>query len=516
MPGRIDTPHITMPALASPVLSRRCFISSCAAIMGVGLIPTPIMASEVHHSSLELSCLQTIEQFESFAAEHCADLADPVHFCSSYESLSDNLRSSQPYWGVENGSKAFYRGDGGLYLTPALKVIDVSKWQGDIDWAQVKNTDVDAVIIRAGFGVGNTDQQFLNNIQQCEYYKIPYGIYLYSYAYDAEFAAAEARWTASLIEKFRAKPSLPIFFDLEQWGSWRDSSTGVTHYCPTSPSTYKRIVDSYFSVINSLGYPNVAIYSYTNYLNTALNDSTIHARVKWVAQYGPSLKFNISQYTDYFGWQYSASESVPGINGSVDMNVFTPTLYGFSDVTPISPHQEDIGWMKNNGYATGFEDGTFGGWKDIIRQDMAAFLYRIAGSPSYSPSDLDMKRFKDVSPSTPHHNEVWWLGATGVAEGFADGTFGGWNKILRQDMAAFLYRLAGSPAYNPSTQDMKRFTDVTTATPHCREVWWLGATGISTGYPDGTFGGTRTVLRQDMAAFLHRFFNYTGGKFLNK
>ena len=74
----------------------------------------------------------------------------------------------------------------------------------------------------------------------------------------------------------------------------------------------------------------------------------------------------------------------------------------------------------------------------------------------------------------------------------------------RCDMAAFLYRLAGSPVFEPSTAGRARFSDVTAATPHAKEIWWLAHTRISTGFDDGTFRPYSSVARCDMAAFLRR------------
>ena len=101
----------------------------------------------------------------------------------------------------------------------------------------------------------------------------------------------------------------------------------------------------------------------------------------------------------------------------------------------------------------------------------------------------------------------------GITPGFPDRTYRGLNTVARQDMAAFLYRLAGSPSFAPGTDDVHRFTDVTSATPHAREIWWLAGTGVTEGFHDGTFRGLAPVTRQDMAAFLHRLSTYLGGVF---
>lgn len=179
----------------------------------------------------------------------------------------------------------------------------------------------------------------------------------------------------------------------------------------------------------------------------------------------------------------------------------------FADVWDSTPHAEDINWMLWSGVSAGWvaSNGsrTYRPEATVVRADMAAFLYRLAGSPVFEPSDQDLTRFSDVDASTPHAREIWWLASSGISTGYGDGTFRPYATVVRQDMAAFLYRLAGSPDIDTSDQET-RFYDVSGSTPHAREIWWLAATGISTGYSDGSFQGMGTVVRQDMAAFLHR------------
>ena len=92
---------------------------------------------------------------------------------------------------------------------------------------------------------------------------------------------------------------------------------------------------------------------------------------------------------------------------------------------------------------------------------MAAFLYRIAGSPSYSPSAADREYFTDVKGSTPHAKEIRWLGSVGVSEGWTedDGTrtFRPLDTIKRQDMAAFLHRMVANEVLEPSAEHEYRF-----------------------------------------------------------
>ena len=177
----------------------------------------------------------------------------------------------------------------------------------------------------------------------------------------------------------------------------------------------------------------------------------------------------------------------------------------FTDVNADSPHAQDVIWLADQGITKGFDDGSFGGMRDVVRQDMAAFLYRLAGSPEFTPTAGDKAKFNDVQEGSSHAKEIWWLASKGIAKGFDDGSFGGMRTVVRQDMAAFLHRYALNVAGTPGAgAGAAGFSDVTPGSPHADDVLWLAANGVTQGYPDGTFGGMRTVVRQDMAAFLHR------------
>ena len=194
----------------------------------------------------------------------------------------------------------------------------------------------------------------------------------------------------------------------------------------------------------------------------------------------------------------------------------------FSDVTDKTPHFEDIIWLADNGVSTGWlmADGRyeFRGMDTVKRQDMAAFLrrlaakYGIAGAKDFKPVAADWKRFKDVNSKTPHAEDILWLAKSGISTGWqeTDGswTFRGMDTVKRQDMAAFLYRLADKAGKAGGVRPKTDFTDVTAKTPHYKDVEWLGGSGISQGYrnANGTwrFEGMTSVYRQDMAAFLHR------------
>ncbi len=112
--------------------------------------------------------------------------------------------------------------------------------------------------------------------------------------------------------------------------------------------------------------------------------------------------------------------------------------------------------------------------------------------------------FSDVHPGDPFFDDIHWLVENGITGGYSDGTFRPRASVNRDAMAAFLYRLDHDGADAPDC-DTDAFTDVPADHPFCGEITWLAETGITTGYPDGTFRPSAPVTREAMAAFLYRF-----------
>lgn len=140
----------------------------------------------------------------------------------------------------------------------------------------------------------------------------------------------------------------------------------------------------------------------------------------------------------------------------------------------------------------------------------AALSAALTVAPSFTNFAWALPTFPDVTTETDHHEDIAWLAGTGIAKGYPDGTYRPMEVMYRQDMAAFLYRIAGEPVFTPTDEQKAAFPDVTEDTPHSNEIWWLASTGIAQGYPDGTFRPMEKVYRQDMAAFLNRLAVYLG------
>ena len=227
------------------------------------------------------------------------------------------------HWGTYNGTKAFFDYRNTLFVQQAKGVIDVSSWQGDVDWAKAKADGVEGAIIRLGYGWGNyADAKAQRNINECKRLGIPFGIYWYSYAYDANCARAEGNDVAAKLRQMGVSPNdlkYPVYYDLEKW-------TWAGHTPPTNPNVYSGMADAWYGALQSAGYKNLGVYSYTSYLQGPLNNSNIYAKTRWVAQYGAQMGYNAFDTNDR-GWQYTSSGHINGISGSVDMNAFGNKAY---------------------------------------------------------------------------------------------------------------------------------------------------------------------------------------------
>lgn len=254
------------------------------------------------------------ESFIPVSAEDVKDaVADANVQLSKFESNEYGA-----HWGTYNNTKAFFDYQNNLFVQQAKGVIDVSGWQGDIDWAKAKADGVEGVIIRLGYGEGNNaDKKAQRNISECKRLGIPFGIYWYSYADTPALAKEEGTDVVAKLKQFGVNPSdlaYPVYYDLEKW-TWEG------HQPPTDPNVYNNIVNNWYSALQSAGYKNLGVYSYTSYLQGPLKHADIYAKTTWVAQYGARMGFD-SFPTNSRGWQYTSTGKVDGISGNVDMNAF--------------------------------------------------------------------------------------------------------------------------------------------------------------------------------------------------
>jgi len=163
---------------------------------------------------------------------------------------------------------------------------------------------------------------------------------------------------------------------------------------------------------------------------------------------------------------------------------------------------DQIMWLYDRGVVGGYADGTFRHLAPVNRDAMAAFLFRMA-LPGVGTTDCPSAAFSDVAATHPFCAEISWLSETGITTGFPDGSFRPGTPVSREAMAAFLYRLAHDGADAPACTNAP-FADVAVGNPFCGEIAWLASTGVTTGWPDGSFRPGASIERQAMAAFLFR------------
>ena len=182
--------------------------------------------------------------------------------------------------------------------------------------------------------------------------------------------------------------------------------------------------------------------------------------------------------------------------------------------TDIGDNQfyDEISWLAAQGITTGWDNGdgtrSYRPLADINRDAMAAFLYRMAGSPTYvAPRTSE---FTDVPVGSQFYSEIHWLAAQGITTGWdnGDGTrsYRPLEPIVRDAMAAFLHREAGSPGVElPAASP---FEDVAPDNQFYAEIVWMQQSGIATGWAgnDGRayYAPVAPVARDAMAAFLER------------
>ncbi|EFQ84634.1 hypothetical protein HMPREF0063_10487 [Aeromicrobium marinum DSM 15272] len=181
---------------------------------------------------------------------------------------------------------------------------------------------------------------------------------------------------------------------------------------------------------------------------------------------------------------------------------------GFTDVPDSHVFAEEIAWLGGTGISTGYDNGDdtwrFDPSAPVLREQMAAFLYRYADEDFVGDGE---QVFRDVPSAHVFADEIAWLASTSITTGYAVAggvEFRGSQPVLREQMAAFLYRYAGEP---DDVQDCS-FIDLPANHPFRTEICWLASTGITTGYREAggrvSFRPSAPVLREQMAAFLYR------------
>ena len=192
------------------------------------------------------------------------------------------------------------------------KGIDVSEFQGKIDWEKVKNSGVEFAILRCGYGMDFSNQddvEYERNANECERLGIRYGVYLMSYANTVEKARSEAKHVLRLIEG--RKISLGVWYDIEDNGT-----SGAIN-----KETLTNIINTFCNTIKNAGH-RVGVYANLNWLENKIEKTIKDNYDIWVAQYYSKCEYE----GKYIMWQHTSSGKVNGISTNVDMNILYEDL----------------------------------------------------------------------------------------------------------------------------------------------------------------------------------------------
>ena len=185
------------------------------------------------------------------------------------------------------------------------KIIDISFWQGDVDFTKVA-TEVDLIIMRAAYGT-STDKKFVEYAEACRANKIPYGAYSYLTAGTVERAEKEAEYFYKV-----ASLQKPLFYVLD------------VEYEAQTEQTTDAVVNAFYKKLRSMGAKKIGLYA--NRKRPFMKDETVNQfDFLWVPRYGQNNgRADATHYPPKYScdlWQYTSKGSVKGIEGNVDMDM---------------------------------------------------------------------------------------------------------------------------------------------------------------------------------------------------
>ncbi len=188
------------------------------------------------------------------------------------------------------------------------KGLDVSEFQGNVDWEKVKAAGYQFAMLRAGYGFGTIDPQFKRNASECNRIGLSIGIYWFCYALNPEIAIQEADGCLKAISDYRI--DYPVCYDIEQASVNYAAQNGVTF----TPETARNIVQNFCNRIEQKGY-FAMYYSNRNFLQSYQLLPLSSRYALWYAFYNSKL-----DNTECQMWQFTSQGNINGISGDVDLD----------------------------------------------------------------------------------------------------------------------------------------------------------------------------------------------------
>ena len=415
--------------------------------------------------------------------------------------------------------------------------IDISNWQGDINWSKVAASGVQFVIIRGAYrgvssGVIGTDSRFYSYVSGAKAAGLLVGVYIYSQAITVQEGIEEANYLIRICSGLSI--DLPLVIDYEYYGT-----SGRLYNAHLSRQTATDICNAFCRTAEAAGYDSM-VYGNPSMLNSSLYREQL-GRV-WLAHFTTKTSYSGS----YEYWQPGVG-TISGISGSTDLDFwFRPNDWGTtatSTPTPTSapaadnsteepqsstppsatddpdptatPEATPVGdtpftdvpkgeWFYETvlsaykqGIVNGLSATQFGPNETTTRGQAITMIYRMVGEPTPTAAAA----FADLTQDY-YKNAVAWGVENGVVKGVSDTAFSPDANITRQDLAVLLYRLSGEPAQEG---ELTGFTDADDVRDYAQQAMlWAVNSGIITGFDDGTLQPGANATRAQVCTMLMR------------
>ena len=367
--------------------------------------------------------------------------------------------------------------------------IDVSRWQGEIDWQKV-STQIDFAIVRIGY-TGNMnptsvmDDRFDANADGCEANGIPYGVYYYAGATSPEQAVEEANAVLEYLGQRVQKDALrlPVFYDVEE----------QKNILQCSDAELLEITTAFCTTIEKAGLRS-GIYTSASVWDINLRDDAYKTRARWVAHWTPS---GTDVRDGATLWQHAVKEGIDGINGLVDWDYW----FGSFDNTE---HR----YVTQKTAASCTEDGVFFASCVHCEQQheqrtpsFGGHIYSDFVCARCGNLQHAWDRFSDVREGAWYSDAVDYVMHAELFNGLSDTVFGGEEAMTRCMLVTVLHRMAGSPG----AQADNPFTDLRENAYYVPSVLWGAQNGIVCGTGNGQFSPELKATREQIVTFLHRY-----------
>lgn len=390
--------------------------------------------------------------------------------------------------------------------TPVAYGIDVSRWQGEVDFAAVKADGIDFVILRVGYW-DTKDANFDTYYEDAREAGLDIGVYLYSYSESKEDAAYEAENVLSWIEGKTLE--YPVYYDIEDASQSELTNEGRTALCL-----------EFARVIAEAGYlPGV--YANENWYNNYLVRSALTHLPLWIAKWTDDASPAPDPGEPYDMWQYTDKGAVNGITYSVDMNVcyedypayikdkglngYAPPVeepqIPFTDVGEKAWYYEYVKYTYEKGLMGGMSSTVFAPEVSVTRGMFVTVLGRMSGVDTAMFTESS---FLDVDMTKYYGPYVSWAYENGIVDGVGRDLFSPDELITREQMCKMIagYLTFCDVSLTPATA---LFSDDEAISDWAKEyVYLLAGSGIIGGVSPAVFSPKTNATRAQCATIIKR------------